>query len=151
MNNLSIAVANSILKRFFDDRKTLTPLKLQKVLYFVYKKYLYDTKTSLLTEHLEAWPRGPVSPVVYHAFKHYGANPIDDYVKIDKRIHMVNVDYIPFWSALEYVYHNYGDLDAVTLVNMTHEANTAWDKAYNGEKGRNLYISDEDVLAERWY
>ena len=151
MNSLSIAVANSILKRFFDDGKAITPLKLQKLLYFVYKKYLYDTRTSLLTEHLEAWPRGPVSPVVYQAFKHYGSSPIDDYAKINNKINMINSDYIPFWSAVEYVYHNYGDLDAITLVNITHEQDTAWDKAYNGKDGRNLYISDEDVLAERWH
>lgn len=56
--------------------KLLTHVELQKLLYFAHALHLIQRGRPLLSGNFEAWPRGPVHPAVYQAFKTSGANPI---------------------------------------------------------------------------
>ena len=77
----ALDVSNNILKRGFDDDIDITPMKLQKMLYFVYRKYLQETGKSLFNERFETWKYGPVLSSVYYGFKKYGSNSIRDYYR----------------------------------------------------------------------
>ena len=81
--NPTIITANSILDVAFKNANPVTHLKLQKLMYFVYKKYLHDTNKPLFSEYFEVWTYGPVLPSIYHEFKHYEKRPITDYVYSD--------------------------------------------------------------------
>ena len=54
----------------------LTPLKLQKILYYVSTTYLKETGNFLFNESFEKWQYGPVVTSVYHNFKGFGINHI---------------------------------------------------------------------------
>lgn len=62
-------MANLFLDWFAARQQTVTPLKLQKILYFCHADFLVRTGYPLVAEEFEAWRYGPVLPSVYQAFK----------------------------------------------------------------------------------
>ncbi len=56
----------------------ITPLSLQKQLYFIQGIYLSLYKQILFNVNCEAWLHGPVYPEIYHKYKKYGYDPIED-------------------------------------------------------------------------
>lgn len=70
------AVANLILDLAGEDRKDISNLVLQKLVYFAHGRYLSETGQPLVAGEFEAWQYGPVHPHVYNAFKEQGASPI---------------------------------------------------------------------------
>ena len=56
----------------------VTPLALQKILYFIQGFYMVLFGTELFSEDCEAWEHGPVYREVYEVFKSFRYNPIDD-------------------------------------------------------------------------
>lgn len=70
-------VANYIVTKAIEQKKPVTHLKLQKLLYYVVAKYLQDVKKPLIHEPILKWQYGPVTSSVYHAFKNYGSHEIN--------------------------------------------------------------------------
>lgn len=68
----------SIISYIFSELREVTPLMLQKLLYYIQGIYyaLYDRL--LFTERCESWIHGPVYRNVYALFKDFKYNPIDD-------------------------------------------------------------------------
>lgn len=54
----------------------ITPLKLQKLLYYAQAWSLVFRGKALFYEDIEAWVHGPVIPLVYQRYKHHGYNLI---------------------------------------------------------------------------
>ncbi len=75
------AVCNTILKKSFIQGITVTPMKLQKLLYFVYRDYLQKYDRDLFSESFETWAYGPVLPSVYDEFKSFKASRITKFAK----------------------------------------------------------------------
>ncbi|MBV8771324.1 MAG: SocA family protein [Deltaproteobacteria bacterium] len=69
----SLAIANWFISR---GGNNLTPLKLQKLIYYAHGWHLALKGQALIDEAIQAWPYGPVVPTVYHEFKDYGDRPI---------------------------------------------------------------------------
>lgn len=59
------------------DRRPITNLALQKLLYFAHGIHLVETGRPLVSGYFEAWQYGPVHPTAYMAFKAAGDLPID--------------------------------------------------------------------------
>jgi uncharacterized phage-associated protein len=57
--------------------KSLTPIKLQKILYYVQATYLAKNGIPLFEDAIQKWQYGPVVPSVYYEFKDYGISHID--------------------------------------------------------------------------
>ena len=77
INYSAIDVANYIV--WFVGKESLgdiTPLKLQKILYYIVAYYYKDKNLRLFSEDIEKWKYGPVVPSVYHGFKSKGIEPI---------------------------------------------------------------------------
>src|ERR1041385_1190632 len=72
------AIANYFLDLAESEKAAIEPLKMQKLVYFAHGWYLAFTGKPLLNEFVEAWQYGPVIPDLYHAFKHYGSQPITE-------------------------------------------------------------------------
>lgn len=143
----ALNVGNNILKRGFSENIDITPMKLQKLIYLVYKKYYQDTKKVLFSEPFEVWKYGPVVRSVYDEFKHYGANAIKKYAEEDDgSVLIVNENRSDFRLALDYVWDKYKFFDGIRLSEMTHQKDTAWWKAAKEDKA---YLSNKDILAER--
>ena len=73
---LSIKLRATIAAIF--DRIEVTPLALQKILYFIQSIHLGRYNKPIFNEDCEAWAHGPVYREVYDIFKTFKYNPIDD-------------------------------------------------------------------------
>jgi len=129
----SIAVANHVLWRANKDKVDISPMKLQKILYFLHGNYLAITGEPLINEGFRRWDYGPVLPSVYQELRNYGGLPIDDYIKqYDKergefRPLFVNTNALPrFNDILEQVWGTYSGVSALKLSDLTHEPGSPW-------------------------
>jgi len=150
-NTLStpLLIANTLLDRAFSENEPITHLKLQKLIYFVYKRFLKETDKSLFDEYFEVWTHGPVLPSIYDEFKRYAAEDISDYVysECDDIVRIIASENTDFHAALNWVWENYGRQSPTRLRNLTHEDGTAWQRTK--EEGK-LYISDDFIIEEKW-
>ncbi|MDR0930941.1 MAG: DUF4065 domain-containing protein [Clostridiales bacterium] len=145
-----LTLSNTILNIARSYNISITPMKLQKLLYFIYKKYIQITKQPLFAERFEVWQFGPVLKNVYMAFNHYGNTPIKEFYKdSNDDVYVVNIDSDPnLKEAFEYVWDKYREYDAITLSELTHLDNTAWSIAKNNNYG---VLKDEDIQQEKWF
>lgn len=61
-------IANGILRRAFTEQIAVSPMKLQKLMFFITCLYQRNTRRRLLTESFQPWQYGPVCGTVYGAF-----------------------------------------------------------------------------------
>src|SRR5262245_61420633 len=70
------AVANRFLNLARLEEKNLTPMKLQKLVYYAQGWCLGLNDCPIINEQVEAWQYGPVIPTLYHTFKEFGNGAI---------------------------------------------------------------------------
>lgn len=68
-----LTVARYIINRCNENNRTISNLKLQKMLYFVQAEFLVEKGEACFSEKIQAWNFGPVVPEVYQQYKVYGA------------------------------------------------------------------------------
>lgn len=144
----ALNVGNNILKRAFAENIDITPMKLQKMIYFVYRDYLQLTERALFNERFETWKYGPVVRSVYDQYKKYGSNAIRDYAyeSGEKYYYTVNEESSPaFKRVIDEVWNQYKSYDGIYLSSITHRPGTAWKKAYDIQCP---YLSDKDIHEE---
>ncbi len=146
----ALTVGNSILERAKQENKDITPMKLQKLIYCLYKEYYKNTGRALFDERFEAWKYGPVLRSIYDTFKKYGSNTIKEFaISVDGNIYVVNQKQSSsFQEAFEKTWERYSDYDGIVLSSFTHQANTAWRKAIDR---RQIYLLDVDIASEADY
>lgn len=134
-----MAVANAFIKRAKEGRVyDLSPMKLQKLMFYAQSWYLKLRGAPLLDDVFCRWQYGPVIPSLYHEFKGYGATPITDFgnhVSTDHGGFRVTTPVIPdsdgeAWWYVDEVIRVYGGLSGAQLSNMTHQPGTAWSEGY---------------------
>lgn len=139
-----ISLANTIIKLAKKENINLSPMKLQKILYYIYKEYLTRYGTPLFSDRFEAWRYGPVIRSVYDEFKHYGADSIQEFAKDTAgKIYVItlneNANFIlDVWNKYKY-------FTGIDLSFKTHQRGTAWDKAVNRQDS---LLKDEDIVDE---
>jgi uncharacterized phage-associated protein len=105
-----------------ENKNDLTPLKLQKLLYYAQGySFLWDKK-ELFIEDIEAWQYGPVIPDIYNKFKKYGHSTIP---KEEGRELNSPKDSI---ETINVVWRDYKNYPAFELVKNTHKEEP-WKKA----------------------
>ncbi len=67
-----------VIACIFEELEEVTPLMLQKLLYFIQGIYSALYGRPLFEEDCRAWVHGPVYPEVYTLFRDFKYNPIDD-------------------------------------------------------------------------
>lgn len=142
MNNTALTV-NTILGTFFKARKTIRPLKLQKLLYFICGVHYAETDSWLLEENdnFFVWPYGPVVVPVYYAFQDLSFRPINNYLKPSNQ--HTNSKII---ATITKIIELYGDYDDLHLSNVTHEKGTPWEQTHS-KKGLWSQI-DRDLIKD---
>lgn len=142
------AVANSILYLAKQEGRTISPLKLQKLLYFLHGWSLAIRGEPIVGEKFEAWPYGPVLSSIYHEFKQYGAGPIEEYacdidpVSGEETRSRVNSKNETFSQLLDRVWRKYSRFSAIDLSEMTHRPGSPWDLARRNGK---TYLDDNEI------
>lgn len=122
-----------ITKYMKDNCKSITNLKLQKLMYFVEIYYLAknDKKKDMFNSEWSAWDYGPVNKKLYDYFKKFGSLEISltDYEK--QKINSLCDTYKKY---IDDIYYNFGSLSAFDLVTLTHLEGSPW---YNIKKANN--------------
>lgn len=146
----SLNVANTFLDIGFKESVDISPMKLQKLIYILYKEYMRETNSRLFDENFETWKYGPVLPCVYNAFKKYGSKPIRAFVfnEDDTYTTLVLNQGSKFYAVFYDVWNKYKDMSGTYLSALTHREGTAWYKAF---KSGNVCLNDEDIREELSY
>jgi len=146
--NPALLVANNILEDAFKKGYYVSPMKLQKLLYFTYKKYIKDTKNPLFNENFEVWQYGPVLPSVYSEFRSYNKSEIRRYAFFgNDDVLFVSEQHTEIYAAIDYVLDKYRHYSAIDLSDLTHKDGTAWHKARTRNE---LYLEDDEIAEEAW-
>jgi len=98
------------------EGSSITPLKLQKLVYYAQAWSLVWDGKPLFKEHMEAWAHGPVNPDLYFKYKEYGWKsiaPVDN-VKLD----IFTKEQL---ETMDAVWDGYGDYDGKYLEKLTHQ------------------------------
>lgn len=160
------AIANYFLDKAWKEGVGITPMQLQKLIYFAQGWCLALNSKPLINEPLGAWGFGPVCSSIYHEFKTYGGNfiPKDNgmkeivfienkrgALKAEIRINKINPDNIEVAELLNKVWNNYSVLNASELSSMIHidDEENPWKKTRDlaEEQGiaRGKEIPNDDI------
>jgi uncharacterized phage-associated protein len=143
-------IANYLLLKAEQDKKPLTPMKLIKMVYITYGWYLAVYKKRLFAEKIEAWRYGPVIPSLYHEFKRFGSSEIDDYsfsVEFSEDGADFSANFAKENDVLSIatnVWEFYKNKSGSELSRITHEDDSAWQRAY--QQGLNTPLDNDDIF-----
>lgn len=107
---------DSVIKYLLIRCEDVTPLALQKLLYYVQSFYYVFTGNFIFKEDCEAWVHGPVYRKVYDRYKKFGYEPIDTEVLGVNTIQLNDVEK----SVIESVIKFYSCYSGKVLEQMTH-------------------------------
>jgi len=142
------SIANYFLDLAAASGQSITPMKLQKLVYYAQGWYAGYTQRPLINEAVEAWQYGPVIPSLYHEFKRFGSGNISikafEYDALGVREAATPAD-TEIRTFLNNVFKSYGKFSGVELSEMTHASGTPWDITWSACKG----IRGVDIPFER--
>ncbi|PHM47074.1 Panacea domain-containing protein [Xenorhabdus miraniensis] len=139
----TFAVANAFIERGISGQvPNLSPMKLQKLIFFAQSWCLRIFNKPLVDEFFAKWEYGPVIPSLYHAVKEYGSSTIGNLIgSLEFSENGYNEQVTPVIPANDIWMHRiidsvvsvYGCMSAAYLSKITHLPGSAWSKA-NSEK-----------------
>ncbi len=135
------SVANEFIRRGKDVGKPLTPLQVQKLVYFAHAWMLGIYRRPLINEPFEVWKYGPVVPVVYYCLRHYGGDPVTETLPNHPEDFEDEYDSAEN-DIIDQVFQIYGGLSGGQLITLTHMKGTPWHQA---KKKGNWYIPDDMI------
>lgn len=143
-------IANNILSRSFRDELYMTPMKLQKILYFVSSEYQKRVNRPLLAEPFQTWTFGPVVRSVYDEFRPFSKRDITRFAK-DAKGNALIIDEsgdADLREILDEVWEVTKNRGAVYLSRITHMEGSAWDRAF---QRRDDYIDSDWIAQDETY
>ncbi|EIW3592815.1 SocA family protein [Salmonella enterica] len=160
----AIAVANAFIRKAKEKGiKDVTPMKLQKLVFYAHAWSLVMSNTPLVRDKVFAWTYGPVFESIYHEFKGYGSTnitkPGTELVQNNGINSILKAKYVApeipdndefSESIIDGVLDAYGDQSAIALSNLTHRPGSAWHtivEEHGGGDPRNIIIPN-DVIKE---
>lgn len=140
-------VANTFLQRDFEDGvATISPMKLQKLVYCLHGWHLAITGEPAIDKQFGAWQYGPVQNELYHTFKQFRDRPISEYATTwidgEERAFVVPEKDTEFHRILDAVSKKYVPFSALQLSALTHQPGTPWSKTISEGGG---LISNEEI------
>src|SRR5438105_11544552 len=126
------AVANFILDLAEGEKRSISNLVLQKLVYFAHGRFLTTTGQPLVAGEFEAWQFGPVHPHIYNAFKDHGSAPIRSRAQIVNPVTSQRRPLPPITDSaareiIEDVYRSLRTRAPASLVTIAHAKNSPWD------------------------
>ena len=146
MSYFAVSVANSIIKLAKERGiRDLSPMKLQKLMYFTQFWYVKNFNKFLINDWFSRWEFGPVIPSIYHQLKYYGSNPVNNYIWLlsaNNEAIVYMMDNNPAaWNFLNEILDIYGNLDGFELSAITQRDSSAWSSGGSGTA-----ITKQDML-----
>jgi uncharacterized phage-associated protein len=149
-------IANFILDTANGCNKPVSNLSINKIIYFLHVAFLHKFNRPLVSAKIEAWDHGPVFREVYHQFKKFGREAIENPAQkidvasgkyVEAKYDMVG-DELAFLRArcIELL-----GISAGKLVDMSHVKDGPWHVARfgNGRVNPGVEITNELILDAR--
>ena len=145
------AVANYFLACSKRDKRPVSNLAMQKLVYFAYGWVLVETGKKLFYDRIEAWQYGPVIPSLYHQLKHYGRGRITreilDYDHKKDKFYRWNLTKgTKVEKMMQKVWQKYKSHTPGEMIDLTHNPGTPWRDTILSS-GYNSEIRDELIKA----
>lgn len=122
------AIANYFLELAKKEGEGISPMKLQKLLYYAYGWWMGYRDERLFDEPIQAWNYGPVVRSVYHEFKRFGNDEIKGQAqtffvpeKLSEEEKQGDLG-----DFLRIIWNTYKKYSPAKLSNMTHLPGTPW-------------------------
>lgn len=127
-----------MINLFIENKKMITNLKLQKLMYFVEAYYMAKnpSEDKLFDCAWSAWNYGPVVKELYQMYKKFGSLQItitEREKSIGKNLPKINI------KCIEKIYEVFGGLSAFDLVTLTHLKGSPWSEVYEENQKNNRY------------
>lgn len=150
------AIANYVLDVSQEAGRSVTPLGLQKLVYFCHAWSLAKLGKPLIRHQFEAWQFGPVLQYLYRDFKEFDRGPITTRAKklnpITGRAETVRCDLDEDTQILlRRVIGFYGKLSAGTLVELSHSEGGPWDLTWNHKGKVNPGMKIDDSMIQSYF
>lgn len=139
MSYSAIAVANYFIDKSLSSKRTVTNMKMQKLVYFAHAVYFHEHHEPLISDPVTAMQHGPVIMSLYVRLKRYGSSPITQKIEIAQE----SDDLIYAWESvipsirkedtdtrayLDRVWTKLSPLEAWQLRAVSHMEGGAWYK-----------------------
>lgn len=148
----AVQIANFFIQKGINTNNPVTPMKLQKLLYFAYGWYYATNGDKLFDESVQAWKYGPVIKSVYDVTKQYGNQPILGLISVcedsENCTPIVDPTDTELSNFLNSIWDVYGKYDGIQLANLTHENGSPWQiviSKHHGHIPKNKAI-DDDII-----
>ena len=138
------AIANEFLNVAWAVGESLTPMKVQKLVYYAHGWHLATAGPPLVAAAVEAWRWGPVIRPLYAALAEFGDQPIlsqlrevvvppggdrwGDYTLREYAVDATDGAGQYAVDVVRRVWDLYGGFTATQLSKLTHEKDTPWDQ-----------------------
>lgn len=156
MTAWSAEIANEFIRRAAAEKRALTQMQLQKLVYIAHGWNLAINGEKLTHDDPQAWDYGPVYRDLWEALRTYGRAPVTREI--------LNGEYLPGvlddetagtpararlsedeQAIIDRVYQSYGRFHAFKLSALTHEPDTPWTQVYGEGGGRFHEITPDQI------
>ena len=133
-----------VIAYVFEKLEEVTPLMLQKLLYFIQGVYSALYGRPIFAEDCRAWIHGPVYPEVYDLFRDFKYNPIDDarFALLEGTADALTEDEK---KVIDLVVNTFGMYGGKVLERITHNE----DPWKNARKGYGDSIPSSEILTKK--
>lgn len=148
MNNHTMLVCRRLFELSNETGHSITPLKLQKLLYFIQGIGTIELNGELIIDNdFFAWDHGPVIPEVYHAYKKYRYFDINVENEINILTALIGAERQQILEdnirrVIDIVWNSLGIYDGKKLEQISHTHDT-WKNSYQKP---NDIITGEAIL-----
>ncbi len=141
-------IANEFIQRALEAGRYLTPMQVQKLVYFAHARMLALHGTALVRQEFQAWPHGPAVPALYDSLRHYrGGRVLEVISMVEQKCLSTRERDIVDWA-----FDRYSPLSAWVLSELSHAPGGPWARSKAESKGRPP-ISNQtiaDYHAQAW-
>ena len=141
VHDTAVSKLESAVKYLLMQTSEITPLALQKLLYFSQGFQKAFTGTFMFDENCEAWVHGPVYRNVYEKYREYGYNPIEGKGLAFCDINLTEDEK----ELLDHIVLYFGCYSGKILENMTH-SEEPWRVT---RKGLNDWVGSDRVIPKK--
>lgn len=118
-------IAKAFLELAFQESIAVTPMKLQKLVYFAHGWNLALNNEPLISDVVEAWQYGPVIRPVYFEYRKYRN---ENLTSLGKDTQVLPTLDSKAKEIVEETWETYKNYSALTLSVITHEEGSPWDQ-----------------------
>lgn len=120
------SLANEFIALAERDKKPLTNMQLQKLVYIAHGFCLGILSHPLIDNHVYAWPFGPVIKPLYESLRKYGNGVVTEKIPETGEFEATSDER----EIIDGVWESYGSMTGPKLSGITHQPGTPWSRTW---------------------